>query len=90
MEGAEGVAHFVEHGWLLTRDLDERGVADLVRWVNEVAAWPDDGDGWLHYREMTDDGPKLCLTETFVPFHEGLRTLLPSGPMLATPTAVAG
>ena len=79
---ADGVDEFAEHGWLLTRDLDERGVSDLVRWVDEVSSWPDDGDGWLHYRELTDDGPKLCRTENFVPFHDGLRTLLTTGAML--------
>jgi hypothetical protein len=91
MRSAErGIDHFVEHGWTLTRDLDARAVADLVRWVDEVSSWPDDGDGWLHYREMTDDGPKLCRTENFVPFHEGLRALLTTGPMLATASALLG
>jgi hypothetical protein len=85
---AERVEQFRQHGWLLTRDLDERGVADLVRWVDEVSSWPNDGDGWLHYREMTDDGPKLCRTENFVPFHEGLRALLTTGSMLATASAL--
>jgi hypothetical protein len=86
----ENVARFAEHGWLLTRDLNEEGVADLVRWVDEVSSWPDDGDGWLHYREMTDDGPKLCRTENFVPFHHGLRALLTTGAMLATASALLG
>ena len=88
--GDESSAHFAEHGWLLTRDLDDDGVADLARWVDEVASWPDDGDGWLHYRELTDDGPKLCRTENFVPFHEGLRSLLKTGAMLATASALLG
>jgi ectoine hydroxylase-related dioxygenase (phytanoyl-CoA dioxygenase family) len=86
----EGVAHFAEHGWLLTHDLSEEGVADLVRWVDEVSSWPDDGDGWLHYREMTDDGPRLCRTENFVPFHDGLRALLTTGAMVATASALLG
>jgi hypothetical protein len=84
------VAHFAEHGWLLTQVLDAAGVADVVRWVDEVSSWPDDGDGWLHYRELTDDGPKLCRTENFVPFHDGLRALLTTGPMLATAGALLG
>jgi hypothetical protein len=87
---ARRVAHFVEHGWVLTHDLDEQGVRDLVRWVDEVASWPDDAGGWLHYREMTDQGPKLCRTENFVPFHEGLRALLTTGSMLATASALLG
>jgi len=84
------VAHFGEHGWVLTRDLDERGLSDLVRWVDEVESWPDDAGEWLHYREMTDAGPKLCRTENFVPFHDGLRALLTGGPMLATASALLG
>ena len=87
---ARRVAHFVEHGWVLTRDLDVRGVADLVRWVDEVSSWPDDAGEWLHYRELTDDGPKLCRTENFVPFHDGLRALLTTGSMLATASALLG
>ena len=87
---SEGVDQFAEHGWLLTRDLDDRGVADLVRWVDEVSSWPDDSEGWLHYREMTDGGPQLCRTENFVPFHEGLRALLTTGTMLATASALLG
>jgi ectoine hydroxylase-related dioxygenase (phytanoyl-CoA dioxygenase family) len=84
----DDVAHFAEHGWLLTRTLGERELADLVRWVDEVSSWPDDGDGWLHYREMTDDGPKLCRTENFVPFHADLRSLLTTGSMLETASAL--
>ena len=78
------VQHFVAEGWLLTRSHDD--VVAVVAWVEEVAAWPDDGP-WLHHRELTDVGPQLCRTENFVPFHEGLRTLLTSGPMLATASA---
>ncbi|HEV3226650.1 MAG TPA: phytanoyl-CoA dioxygenase family protein [Acidimicrobiales bacterium] len=84
------VAHFDAHGWVLTRDLDRDGVVDLVRNVDEVMAWSDDGGGWLHYREMTDDGPKLCRTENFVPFHDGLRQLLTTGAMVATASALLG
>ena len=60
-----------------------------ARWVDEVAAWPDDGP-WLHHRELTDAGPQLCRTENFVPFHDGLRALLTAGPMLDTASALLG
>ena len=83
-------AHFDERGWVLTRLLDHDATLELQRWVEEVAAWPDDGDGWLHYREQTDDGPKLCRTENFIPFHDGLRSLLAAGPMLATASLLLG
>ena len=53
------VEHFTEHGWVLTRSHDD--VAAVAAWVDEVAAWPDDGP-WLHHRELTDAGPQLCRT----------------------------
>ena len=82
---ATDVEHFVEQGWLLTRSHDQ---VDAVRtWVDEVAAWPDDGP-WLHHRELTDGGPQLCRTENFVPFHEGLRELLTGGAMLDAASAL--
>jgi hypothetical protein len=86
--GREGVAHFARHGWLLVEGGDPAVVADLQRWVDEVASWPDDGGDWLQYREMTDDGPKLCRSENFVPFHEGLRALLTTGPILEAASAL--
>jgi hypothetical protein len=82
------VEHFVEQGWVLTRSHDD--VAAVQRWVDEVAAWADDDGPWLHHRELTDDGPKLCRTENFVPFHDGLRALLTTGTMLDTASALLG
>jgi len=87
---ASGVAHFREHGWLLTQTLDAPGVAQLQAWVDEIASWPDDGDGWMHHRELTDDGPKLCRSENLIGFHAGLRDLLTSGDLLATASALIG
>lgn len=84
------VTHFGEHGWVLTQTLDAAGAADLRAWVDEVAAWPDGAGDWLHYREMTDDGPALCRSENFTPFHDGLRALLTTGPMLDVASALLG
>ena len=36
------VQHFTTYGWLLTRVLDEQAATALVRWVDEVATWPDE------------------------------------------------
>jgi ectoine hydroxylase-related dioxygenase (phytanoyl-CoA dioxygenase family) len=62
----------------------------LSRWVDELASWPESGGDWLHYREMTDDGPQLCRTENFVPFHAGLRELLTGGVMLDAASTLLG
>ena len=87
---AEAVEHFNTNGWLLTQTLDADGLAALRSWVDEISAWPDDGDGWLHHREMTDDGPKLCRSENLIPFHTGFRDLLTTGPLLDTASALLG
>lgn len=83
------VAHFREHGWAVSRSLGDRTTAELRAWVDEIEAWTDDGD-WLHHREMTDDGPKLCRSENLVPFHDGLRGLLTGGPMVDDASALLG
>jgi hypothetical protein len=82
------VEHFRREGWLLTRSHDDP--AAVQRWVAEVAAWPDADGPWLHHREVTDTGPQLCRTENFVPFHDGLRALLTTGPMLEMASALLG
>jgi hypothetical protein len=80
---------FDEHGWVLVPTLDPDAVAALRTWVDEVMAWPDDGP-WLHYREQTDDGPRLCRTENFVPYHDGLRAFLTEGAMPAAAGMLLG
>ncbi|CAN5822551.1 phytanoyl-CoA dioxygenase family protein [soil metagenome] len=84
------VGHFTAQGWALTQALDDHGVGDLRRWIDEVVSWPDDAGDWLHYREMTDDGPKLCRTENFIPFHAPLRALLTTGAFVDQASALLG
>ncbi|MCU0310172.1 MAG: phytanoyl-CoA dioxygenase family protein [Acidimicrobiales bacterium] len=88
--GPEALDHFATTGWLLTEPLDGASVDALAGWVDEVSAWPDGAGRWLHYREATDDGPRLCRSENFVPFHTDLRELLTSGPLLAIASALLG
>jgi len=89
-ELAIDVDHFRRTGWLLTQTLDASGIEDLRSWVDEIAAWPDDGDGWMHHRELTDDGPRLCRSENLIPFHAGLGKLLTTGILLETASALLG
>lgn len=87
---AVDVDHFVQHGWVMVDVLTPAVRAALPRWVDEVAAWPD-GDGeWLQHYERTDDGPALCRSENFVPFHDGLRSLLCEGAMVEVASALLG
>ncbi|MEX0847816.1 MAG: phytanoyl-CoA dioxygenase family protein [Ilumatobacteraceae bacterium] len=82
-------AHFREHGWVLTDTLDAAGADAVRRFVAEIAAWPDDG-AWLHYRESTVHGPKLCRTENVIPFHTGMREFLSTGAMVETASQLLG
>jgi hypothetical protein len=86
----DAVSHFKATGWLLVSTLDADATRELQRWVDDVASWPDDGGGWLHHREMTDDGPKLCRSENVIPFHYGMRALLTTGPLLDGASALLG
>ena len=73
--GPDAEEHFRQFGWVLTEPLRPEAVAELRSWVDDLMMWPDDGP-WLHYREATANGPRLCRTENFVPFHDELRELL--------------
>ena len=75
------VEHFRREGWVHVRPTDRAELgARLQRWADEIAAWAEgagfEDGGWLHYRELTDDGPALCRTENMVPHHDGVRALL--------------
>jgi hypothetical protein len=87
---AHALEQFRRDGWLLTRLLDDAGARRLQSWVDEVASWDPAGGDWLHHHELTDLGPVLCRSENFVPFHDGLRSLLTAGPMIETASALLG
>lgn len=88
MSGGPDVDHFRTHGWVRTAGPVPAG--ELAAWVDEVAAWPDGEGPWLHHRELTDDGPKLCRSEGFVGVHTALSALLTSGPLLVAASALLG
>ncbi|REJ68847.1 MAG: phytanoyl-CoA dioxygenase family protein [Planctomycetota bacterium] len=64
--------------------------AEVSAWVDEVAAWPDSDDKWIHHREDTEHGVRLSRSENFMPFHEGLKKLLTSGKILESVSQVMG
>jgi hypothetical protein len=73
------VEHFRTEGWVLTDTLDVGGLTALRAWVDDIASWPLEGDGWLQHQEMTNSGPQLCRSENLIPFHDGIRALLTTG-----------
>jgi 2-aminoethylphosphonate dioxygenase len=85
----EAVRQFAACGWVVIDVLPESTRALLGSWADTIAALPD-SSGVLQHHELTDDGPQLCRSEHFVELHEGLRTLLTSGPMLDTASALLG
>lgn len=85
----EQIAQFNDLGWLITQTLDENQTATLQTWVQEIQDLPDTGP-WLHYREQTEHGPKLCRTEYFTPSHDGFRKFLTQGAMINTASSLLG
>ena len=90
--GPDAAEYFSINGWVLTEPLGSGGIAneqvrELRSWIDEIEAWDDSGE-WLHYRESTVHGPRLCRTENFVPFHPGLGSLLTGGTILDTASAL--
>ncbi|GBL21407.1 hypothetical protein EMGBS4_14670 [Acidimicrobiaceae bacterium] len=77
------IDHFLKNGWLLTETLTDNEIEKFRKWIDDVQNWGDSGK-WLNHYEQTESGAKLCRTEYFTPFHEGLRELLTTGQMIAT------
>ena len=55
--------------------LSPREQSSLVDWTAELAAWPETPGKWMKYFEP-GPGRLLCRVEDFLPYHEGLRSLL--------------
>jgi hypothetical protein len=85
----EQLGRFHAKGWVVTDLLDDLTTRELGLWVSDIAEWPDDGP-WLHYREMTDFGPKICRTENFTPYHAGMFQLLRRGRLSAVASELLG
>src|SRR5262245_44557521 len=93
MLDAQSAAQFRRHGWVhLPRFLSAETTRDLVRWTDEIAAWPETPGTWMRYyeRRAGSDERMLARIENFVPYHDGLATLLTTGRMLELLTACCG
>lgn len=84
----EQLEHFNYRGWLLVDTLSAAETSEVQSWVTDIASWSDDDGEWLHYRELTEYGPKLCRTENFTPFHSGMHEFLRGGHMVEVASAL--
>ena len=84
----EQLEHFSYRGWLLVDTLSAAETSEVQSWVTDIASWSDDDGEWLHYRELTEYGPKLCRTENFTPFHSGMYHFLRGGQMVEVASAL--
>lgn len=85
---AEQLDHFNYRGWLLVDTLSAAETSEVQSWVTDIASWSDNDGEWLHYRELTEYGPKLCRTENFTPFHSGMHQFLRGGQMVEVASAL--
>ena len=71
--------HWQRHGWVWLRGvLDQPVVAELKRWTDEIASWPETPGKWMRYYERPKDSPGtklLARIENFMPYHQGLAAL---------------
>ena len=89
---SDDIKFFTVNGWLLTEPLSSFEANQVQHWVSEIHDWPMNADEstWLHYQEMTVHGPRLCRTENFTPFHEGMYQLLREGALLDIASQLMG
>jgi 2-aminoethylphosphonate dioxygenase len=67
------------HGYVLLQDyLPPADRTELARWVDELAAWPEQPGKWMKWYEKGAQGRQLCRVEDFVPYHRGLAAFLQS------------
>jgi ectoine hydroxylase-related dioxygenase (phytanoyl-CoA dioxygenase family) len=75
----EQVEQFHRDGFLVVRGMySAEEVAEITRWTDEVAAYPELPGQYMMYfeRSRVDDSRILCRIENFVPYHEGFSQLI--------------
>ncbi len=85
MLDAASKQQFARHGFVrLPGFLSAQETADLVRWTDDITAWPETPGTWMRYYEKlpAGDGKMLARIENFVPYHEGLAGVLTTGRVL--------
>lgn len=72
------ITQFRDSGYLVVRGLfTGAALADLIRWTDEVEAWPETpGKAMKYFEAARGNGARLLQRiENFYPFHEGFRAL---------------
>jgi 2-aminoethylphosphonate dioxygenase len=73
-------------GWLWLRGFFSGAeVCELLRWTDEIAAWPETPGRWMRYYERRGGEPgakMLARIENFVPYHDGVAAFLSSRKLL--------
>ena len=59
--------------------LNQASSRRIMQWVEEISNWPSTSDSCQHHRELTESGPVLARTESFLAHHEELRSSLTKG-----------
>ena len=74
-----------DHRLRLPCPFDAGELAQLRAWTDELEAWPETPGRWMKYFEKGTggDGRQLCRVENFIPYHEGLRSLIEGEGVLA-------
>jgi len=74
---AKDVETFDRDGFVVLNDLlttNEKQL--LVKWTNEIQSWAEIKGKWFLYFENIKGKRTLCRTENFVPYHEGINSLI--------------
>jgi hypothetical protein len=93
MLDAASTGHFRRHGWVhLSQFLSADDTRRMIAWTDEIAGWPETPGTWMRYYEKSAAAGEKMLAriENFVPYHEGLATLLTTGRVRALLDACAG
>jgi len=68
---------FDRDGFVVLRNLLTPQEKELiVQWTSEIQAWPEIKGKWFLYFENVKGTRTLCRTENFVPYHEGINSLI--------------
>ena len=68
------------HGYLwLPGHLNASETSSLMRWIEELAAWPEAPGKWMKWYEQARGRRQLCRVEDFLPYHAAFAEFLNAG-----------